>query len=183
MDPALYKVTGKSVFVTGIAVLLSWILHEFAHWTAGTLLGYEMGMSLNKTFSLSGGFKNNGDYQLISAAGPAFTILEAFVVYWLIRYRKLVVLYPFLLTCFYMRFFAAVISIRRPNDEAKISAYFSLGTFTLPIIVTAILLLLVYKTSRNNNLSLRFNMLTLGLIIFFSSIIILSDQFLHVRLL
>jgi hypothetical protein len=177
------KITGKYILVTMLAVLFSWVLHEFAHWTAGNLLGYNMGMSLNKTFPVNGVFNSDEDYQLISAAGPAITLLQALLVFFLMKKEKTNRLYPFLFTCFYMRLFATVISFRHLNDEARISNSLVIGTFTLPIIVTAILLLLLYKTSVNKNFTLRFNLFTLGLIILFSSIIILADQFLTIRLL
>jgi hypothetical protein len=82
-----------------------------------------------------------------------------------------------------MRLFATVISFRHLNDEARISNSLAVGTFTLPISVTAVLLFLVYKTSVNHKFTFRFNLITLGLVIFFSSVIIMADQFLHIRLL
>jgi hypothetical protein len=177
------RITGKYILVTGLAVLFSWLLHEFAHWTTGNMLGYKMAMSLNKTTPLSGFFKSDKHYQLISAAGPAITLVQAFLVFFLMKKQKTTLLYPFLFSCFYMRLFATVISFRHLNDEARISNSLTVGTFTLPIIVTAALLFLVYKTSINNKFTFRFNLITLGLIIFFSSVIIMADQFLHIRLL
>jgi len=178
-----HKITDKYILVTGIAVLVSWLLHEFAHWTIGNILGYKMTMSLNKTFPVNGAFNSDADYQLISAAGPAITLLQAFLIFLLMKKQGPILLYPFLLTCFYMRLFATVISFRRPNDEARISNSLNIGNFTLPLIVTAVLFFLVYKTSVANKLTTQFNLLTLGLIIFFSSVIILADQFLHIRIL
>jgi hypothetical protein len=177
------KITGKYILVTALAVLFSWMLHEFAHWTAGSLLDYNMGMSLNKTFPVNGVFNSDEDYQLVSAAGPAITLLQALLVFVLMKKEKTNLLYPFLFTCFYMRLFATVISFRHLNDEARISHSLAIGTFTLPIIITTVLLFLVYKTSITKKFTLRFNLFTLGLVIFFSSVIILADQFLAIRLL
>lgn len=177
------KISGKYIIVTAVAVLTSWVLHEFAHWLTGVGMGYDMVMSLNQTFPVNGGLNSNKDYQLLSAGGPTFTILQALVIFLMMKKRNNIFLYPFLLVCFYMRFFAAVISFRNPNDEARISMYMNIGKFTLPVIVSLLLFFLVYKTSQSYKLSLRFNLLTLGLIIFFSSLIIMADQFLHIRLL
>ncbi|MEI9809245.1 MAG: hypothetical protein WDO16_16040 [Bacteroidota bacterium] len=66
-------ISSKYVLVTCIAVVLSWVLHEFAHWVAGTLLGYEMGMTFNKAFPANG-YTTDWHYQVISAAGPGFYI-------------------------------------------------------------------------------------------------------------
>lgn len=176
-------INSKYILITGIAVLASWILHEFAHWTTGELLGYEMGMTFNKTFPVGGKYNSDWHYQLTSAAGPAFTLAEAFVVFLIMRQKKIISLYPFLFTCFYMRLFAAVITIRNPNDEARISKSIGLGTYTLPIIMVTILSFLVYKISVTYNFSWKFNFISLGLVVLFSSIIILTDQFYHLRLL
>ena len=182
-SPTNNTVTSKYILITAVAVAASWVLHELAHWTAGTLLGYEMGMTLNNAFLVSGKFSSDWHYQLVSAAGPVFTLLEAVVVFFIMRRKKIVSLYPFLFTCFYMRLFAAVITIRNPNDEARVSESLGLGTFVLPVIVTAILFFLLYKTSVRYKFSTRFNVINPGLIILFSSVIILADQFFHIRLL
>ena len=173
----------KYILVTFFAVVASWILHELAHWAMGTMLDYEMSMTLNKTFPTAGKFNSDKHYQLVSAAGPLFTLIEATAVFFLLQRKKLILLYPFLFTCFYMRLFAAIISIRNPNDEARISRSIGLGTFTLPVIMVAILFLLIYITSLKNKLTLKFNFANLGMVILFSSIIILADQFWKIRLL
>ncbi|MEO5564428.1 MAG: hypothetical protein ABIR18_13360, partial [Chitinophagaceae bacterium] len=131
----------------------------------------------------TGQYNSDSDYQVISAAGPAITLIEAIIVFSIMRRRKEILLYPFLFTCFYMRFFATGISFLNPNDEARISKSLGIGMFTLPIIMTVVLFYLVYKVSQQYSLSTRFNSITLALVIFFTSIIILSDQFFHIQLL
>lgn len=174
--------TGISyVLITALAVLLTWELHELAHWTVGTGLGYNMVMTLNTGYSLES--VTEVHYQLISAVGPIVTLLQAILIFLVMRRRNVRALYPFLFSCFYCRLFAAVISFLKLNDEARISKYLGIGTFTLPLIVSAILFFLVYRTSRRYGFSLKFNVINLGLVIFFSSVIILSDQFFHIRLL
>lgn len=176
-------INAKYVLVFAVAVLLSWTLHELAHWVAGEYLEYDMGMTLNKTFPLGGQYTSERHYQLISAAGPVFTVCEAIFVFILLMQRRLLLLYPFLFTCFYMRLFAAIISFRNPNDEARISTALGIGKFTLPIIVTAVLFILLYKVTKQYRLSTKFILLNLGLTILFSTVIILSDMFFKVRLL
>jgi len=171
------------ILITLVAVAVSWVLHEWAHWATGTLLGYEMGMTFNKTFPVSGEYNSEWHSQIVSAAGPVFTLFEALVVFFILQKKKIVALYPFLFTCFYMRSLAALMSILNPNDEARISGSAGLGVYTLPVIMVAILSFLVYKTSSKYQFSRKFNLLTLVLVIFFSSIIILTDQFFQVRLL
>ena len=167
--------------ITGVAVLLTWELHEFAHWVAGTLLGYNMIMTLNTGYSLEGAYESH--YQIISAAGPIITLLQAVIVFLIMRYRNIIWLYPFLFTCFYCRLFASLMSFINLNDEARISNYLGIGTFTLPVIISVILFYLVYLTSRQYGFSKKFNVINLALVILYSSLIILADQFFHIRLL
>ena len=82
-----------------------------------------------------------------------------------------------------MRLFATIISFRNPNDEARISTAIGIGKFTLPIIMTCILFLLLYKISIKYRFDTKFNLANLGLIILFSSLIILTDMYFNVRLL
>jgi hypothetical protein len=176
-----YRLTTTYVLVTALAVLFTWEIHEFAHWLAGNLLGYNMAMTLNKGYSLQS--VKLSDAQIISGAGPAITLVEGVLIFWLMQRRRNGLLYPFLLSCFYSRLMASVVSLRNLNDEARISKYLGIGTFTLPLVVSAFLFLLVYKTSGQYAFDKKFNAITLALVIAFSSIIILSDQFLHIRLL
>ncbi len=44
------KIDFNYVLITALAVLLSWISHELAHWLMGESLGYNIGMSFNKIF-------------------------------------------------------------------------------------------------------------------------------------
>ena len=177
------KFTYKYVFIFGIAVVSSWILHELAHWAVGQYLGYEMRITLNATYPLNGKYSRDLDYQLISAGGVIFTLFEATLVFVLMTFRNRIFLYPFLFTCFYMRLLATIISFLNPNDEARISDALRLGKFTLPLIVTGFLFILVYRISKLYKLNMKFNLGNLGLVIIFSSAIILIDMFFKIRLL
>lgn len=169
-------------FVTALAVLLSWLIHEGAHWGMGQLLGYKMHMTLN-TASPTQAFTSLTHENLVSAAGPIVTLLQAVVVFILLRLRWLKKLYPFLVVCLYMRLLAAGISFLNPNDEARISASLGIGTFTLPLLVSTVLFLLVYSISRQYRLSKKFNIGTVLLIMLFASILVLADQFFSIPIL
>ena len=177
------KIDKEYVAVFAIALFLSWILHELAHWTVGEYLGNKMVMTLNSGYPLSGQYSQDWHYQIVSAAGPVFTLGEALLVFVLMMQRKRILLYPFIFICFYMRFFATIISFRNPNDEARISTALGIGKFTLPIIMSCILFALVYKVSKAYRLDTKFNLANLGLTILFSSVIILTDMYFKIRLL
>ena len=177
------KIDKIYITVFAIAIFFSWTFHELAHWAVGEYFGYKMVMTLNSSYPICGHFSSDVHYQIISAAGPVFTLFEAILFYALLKHKNRVILYPFLFTCFYMRLFATIISFRNPNDEARISSAIGIGKFTLPLIMTGILFIFIYKTTKDYKFDLKFNLANLGLTILFSSIIILVDMYLKIRLL
>jgi len=138
------------VFITFLAVVATWEIHEFAHWLAGRILGYQMAMTLNKSYSLQG--TTAAHAQIISGAGPLVTLGEAVLVFILMDRSNRRLLYPFLFTCFYCRLLAALISFRNLNDEARISKFLRIGTFTLPLLMTAALFFCCKKFPGNTTL-------------------------------
>ena len=175
------QVNLRYVLITVVAVFVTWEVHELAHWFTGKAFGYPMAMTLNTAYSLNG--TTPRDAQVISAAGPLMTILQAVLLFMLMRGRERAFLYPFLLTCLYCRLLAALVSIINPNDEARISTYLGIGKFTLPVAVSALLFVVVFKISRSYRFSSRFNFINVLLILFLTSAIILCDQFFHLRLI
>lgn len=173
----------KYLFIFAIAVFLSWMLHEFAHWIVGECLGYKMIMTLNSGYPANRYYSKDLHYQIISAAGPIFTLCEAILIFILMTRQRIILLYPFLFTCFYMRLFATVISFRKPNDEARISSAIGIGKFTLPLIITIVLFALIYKISKIYKFDSQFNLANFGLTLLFTSIIILADMYFKVRIL
>ncbi|MDB5790937.1 MAG: hypothetical protein JWQ80_961 [Massilia sp.] len=52
-----------------------------------------------------------------------------------------------------MRLAAGLVSVLHPNDEARLSLYFGLGKWTLPVLVAAGLILLALKGSKRLGLT------------------------------
>ena len=176
------KIDKKYIGVFIFAVLFSWIFHELAHLAAGKFLDYDMKMTLNSAYPGEGKYLCDFHYHIISAAGPLFTLCEAILVFILMYWRKRVLLYPFLFTCFYMRLLAMIISFLNPNDEARISTAMGIGKFTLPIIVSGILFYMVYKITSRYTFTKKFNLVNLALAVLFTSAIILADKFFHITI-
>jgi hypothetical protein len=177
------KVNGQYVLATFGAVLFTWELHEFFHWLAGELLGNPMAMTLNTCYPLSGNYLASWHEHVVSAAGPLITLVQAGVVFLMLKRNKTLLLFPLLLTCLYSRAMAGVMNIINPNDEGRLSLALGVDVFFLSVIVTGILFFLVYKTVKANGISTRLIVVTVLWIMLFSSILILSDQFFHIRLL
>lgn len=160
-----------------LVVCFSWGIHELAHWLAATALGYEAVMTLNTVYLKSGEYKQDWHWILVSGIGPLITILQALVVYWWLRQKGWNAnLYPFLLLTLYTRLLAGFMNLFNLNDEGRISHFLGIGDFTLSIIVSAFLGVLVYKVSKQHRPGWRYQLLTLILIMIFSSVLILGDQ-------
>lgn len=168
--------TFKFVIYSLLAVVFTIMIHEFTHWTMGELLGYKMRMTLNTVFPIAGKYNKDWHYPLISAVGPLITLLQAIIFYLIIKRYSNRNLYLFLFTCFYLELLSGIMTFRNPNDLGRISSYFNMGLFTLPIIFIAIHFLLVYKTSKRENYEFKFNLVTFLLVLLFSSLWIGINQ-------
>lgn len=178
------KIRFRYSLVILVAVLATWVVHEFAHWLTGELLGYETIMRLNGTSAIEPQNPSAWHKIIISASGPVVTLLQGSAVFiYLISRKWNKYLYPFLFIAFYMRALAGLMNFINLNDEGRISAFLKIGTFTLPIIISGLLFLMVYAVSEKHNLNRQFHLNTTIMVMVWSSILILSDQFLGIRIL
>ncbi len=178
------KITLSYVLVILITVIFTWVGHEFAHWLTAKLLGYESIMTMNGTFYNDGENPTNLHKIWVSAAGPILTILQGSIVFYYLNnqgWSKHV--YPLLFTAFYMRFLAGLMNFISLNDEGRISAFLGIGNFTLSILVSGFLFFLVFKISKKNRLNWKFHLATYLIVMVISSILILADMQLGIRLL
>ena len=136
------------VFIAGF---ITFALHEGGHWLAAVLLGHEAYFGLNSAGAR--GTVSTVDHMIISAAGPAVTVIQALVALWLVQARASAAAWVFLFWAAFMRFMATVISLFNPNDEARISEWLGWGMWTLPAIVTAGLFVLLAVGSRRLKVS------------------------------
>ena len=149
--PAAFPATFYLVLLlTGIA---SFLVHEFAHWLTGWMLGYEMVATLNSVTPL--GSVTPRDLALIAGAGPLLTVGQGLLGFWLVGKSRSHLGFALLYIAFFMRLVAAGVSVFNPNDEAKLGQLLGLGTWTLPVLVVGGLLALVVVASRRLQLKLR----------------------------
>lgn len=177
------KISFTYVLVTLAAVIVTWLIHEFAHWSTGELLGNEMVMTLNTSYPKAGRYLKDWHATIISAAGPIITLIQAIIFYFLLRKDGDKLLFPFLLTCLYMRSIAGMMNFINLNDEGRISRDLGLGSFTLPVVIFGILFYLVYSISTAKKFGTKLITITTLLIMLFSSILILSNQSLKIIVL
>lgn len=178
------KITIKYIIIGILVVLFTWVLHEFAHWLTYTSFGYDYMMTLNKVSYLKGNKPSNSHQIIAGAAGPIITIIQALLAFLFLKFKNWKKnIYLFLFTAFYMRFLAGILNFINPNDEGAISIHFGIGLYTISIIVSGLLFYMVYKTSRKHKLKWKFQFWTTIIVMFVSSIIILSDQFIGIRII
>ena len=178
------KITVKYIGAGILAVILTWTIHEFAHWLTSELLGYETAMYLNGTSALDNQNVTDLHWNIISAAGPIVTLVQGLVFFLLLKNRRWnKLMYIFLFTVFYMRLLAGLMNFINPNDEGRISNYLGLGTFTLPIIVSGILFFLVHRVSKKYRVDWKLQLATTLVVMVASSVLILADQFFKIRIL
>jgi hypothetical protein len=118
---------------------ISYLFHEFGHWSIGELLGNDMAYSLNWVWP------EHGLY--VSIGGPAFSILQAFIALIIIEKFRTLYAYPFLFFPFFSRFFSLAFGGFSKQDEAHISASLGIATYTVAILVLLILILMVWRGS------------------------------------
>jgi len=178
------RINGKYILAGIVAVIFTWIIHEFTHWFTSELFGYETIMRLNGTSPVEGENPTELQMAIISISAPIVTILQALVVFIILKTRNWnKYLYPFLFTAFYMRFLAGLMNFINVNDEGRVSQYLEIGTFTLSIIVSGLLFYMVFKISKKYSLNWKFQLGTYLIILIVSSILILADQFYGIRIL
>jgi hypothetical protein len=138
---------GPFVLVLAAAAVSTALLHELGHWLAGTWLGNEMVMSLNAARPVAG-YGADWHAWVVTAAGPAVTLLQAVLVWLLSRRGGPPWLFAFLLTPLVYRTMAMAMNALNPNDEGRLSLELGLGLYTLPALVCAFLLWLVVDECR-----------------------------------
>jgi hypothetical protein len=173
----------RYIVISMFAVLFTFIFHELAHWITGEGLGYSMGMSLNSAYPVSGKMADPFHEHIVSAAGPAFTILQALLCYILLLKGRSLYLYPFLFIPLYIRFLAGIMNLFMLNDEGRISAALGIGTYTLSILACLLIGLMIYHVTKKRELSKRFQLHNFFLAMVFTSILILANQYFDIKLI
>jgi hypothetical protein len=136
---------------------ISYIFHEFGHWSIGELLGNDMVYSLNYVWPRSGKYIDPVHGLYVSLGGPAFTVLLALGFLLIIEKFKTIYAFPVVFFQMFLRFFSLVFGVFSEQDEARISVILDLGKYTIAIVVVLILLSMVWRASYILNINLKKN--------------------------
>ncbi|MEM7205964.1 MAG: hypothetical protein AAF628_37260 [Planctomycetota bacterium] len=140
-----------------VAAVVTWGVHEFAHFQAGRWLGYEMWVSMNQAGLVKGDYTSDGHRMLVAMAGPFVTYLQAAAALWWILVRRSYAAYPFLFLAFFTRAVAFAVGMAKPNDEARTSLDLGWPVWVLPSIAVGCLLVLTIIGSRTLRVGWRTN--------------------------
>ena len=170
-----WHLAGSFIF----AAILTWGIHESAHWLMGSMLGYDMWITFNQVGLVQGEYKSDFHQMLVSMAGPIVTWLQAIGALLLIHRNGNLWIYSFLFLAFWMRAMAMGISfLTNPNDEASVSLLLGLPMWVVPAVSVTFLLVLTYQGSRLLNVGWKGNVVAYLMASLMSAIIVFSDQFL-----
>jgi hypothetical protein len=127
---------------------ITYLFHEFGHWTLGELLGNDMTLSLNNSSPQNGHFIDDSDALWSAIGGPVFTILQGLIFLLLTWLTKSI--YTFSITFFavFSRFFSIVFGGISLQDEARIADMLDWNKYLIAAIVLTILFVILWKSNR-----------------------------------
>lgn len=177
------KITPSYIFIIFLSVLLSCFFHEFAHWLMGEYLGNEMTMSMNTVKTVAGYYEEEWHRNIITSAGPIFTVLQAIFFFFILDKNRNILFYPIFFFPLVYRFFAGLANIFEANDEGRLGLHFGIGLYTLSILVTGFLLLLVILISRKHKIGFSFNLINFLFCSVFLLAVVFADQYFKIQLI
>ncbi len=134
---------------------ITYLFHEFGHWTFGELSGNDMIMSLNNSTPKNGQFINKSDALCSAIGGPFFTILQGFIFLVLTWLTKSIYAYSVTFFAVFSRFFTIVFGDINLQDEARIAAMLDWNKYMVAAIVLTILFLILWRSSRIMKLNMK----------------------------
>jgi hypothetical protein len=136
-----------------IMVGFTFAIHEAAHGFAGQALGYKTYVRVNSSGLEDGQVATDTHEQLMTAAGPAVTILQGALGLALALVFSWRGAFAIVFSALMMRILAAVASLRMPNDEARLGLSWDVGFWTVHAAVILVLLVMTYWTARRLHLT------------------------------
>lgn len=127
---------------------LTYLFHEFGHWTFGELLGNDMTLSLNNSAPKSGQFISESDALWSAIGGPVFTILQGLIFLLITWKTKSSIAYSIAFFAIFSRFFSIVFGGINLQDEARIESMLGINKYLIATAVLTILLLILWKCTQ-----------------------------------
>jgi len=149
------QITWK-VIVSFIPIaFITYLFHEFGHWTFGELLGNDMTLSLNNSTPKSGQFINESHVLWSAIGGPVFTIIQGLLFLLIVKITNSIYAYSIAFFAFFSRFFSIVFGEINLQDEARIASILDVNKYLIAVIVLMMLFLILWRCNRIMNLKLK----------------------------
>ena len=127
---------------------LTYLFHEFGHWTFGELFGNDMRIGLNNVTPKSGYFIKESHALWSAIGGPLFTIIQALVFLFITWKTKSIYAYSVVFFAIFSRFFSIVFGGITLQDEARIASIMGTNKYIIAAIVLTILILILWRCNR-----------------------------------
>jgi len=134
---------------------ITFLFHEFGHWSFGEPLGTEMTMSLNNSAPKNGNFISESHALWSAIGGPFFTIIQALIFLLITMIFKSIYTYSIVFFAVFSRFFSIVFGGINLQDEAKIAVMLDLNKYFISAIVLTILFLILLRCNRIMKLNVK----------------------------
>ncbi len=175
------------VLSCAIAVVLTFMAHESAHWLAGTLLGNRMFLHGNGAGPISRAYLQQWHSTVVDIAGPLFTLAQALAVGLWMRHRygpdsgarTVLWWFPLLLSALMLRLIAGGLNLMQPQDELRVATDLGWPSYTVVLLICAALAAVTWLTARRYQLSARFTLIGACLVSALLTLWVLGDNWIR----
>jgi hypothetical protein len=144
------------VFIAFIPIaFITYLFHEFGHWTFGELSGNDMLIGLNNCTPQIGSFIKDSDALWSAIGGPLFTIIQGIIFLLLTWLTKSVYAYSTAFFAVFSRFFSIIFGGLNLQDEGGISRLLDVNKYLVAAIVLIILSLILVRCSKIMKLEIK----------------------------
>jgi hypothetical protein len=134
---------------------ITYLFHEFGHWTFGELFGNDMTISLNNSTPRNGHFIDDSDALWSAIGGPVFTILQGLIFLLFTWLTKSIYAYSFAFFAVFSRFFSIVFGGINLQDEARIASMMDTNKYLIAAFVLTTLFLILWRCNRIMKLNMK----------------------------
>ncbi|NRA29464.1 MAG: hypothetical protein HRU11_04305 [Parvularculaceae bacterium] len=162
---------------TVVATILSFLIHELGHYTAGVILGFDMWFNLNSAGNYNEIPPNEFQQTIITMAGPVVTVIQGFIAAALVRSRQSLWLFSFVAATFWQRTFAFATTMAiSPNDEGRIALMYDLPLWAIHSVTSGLLLVILVWASMKARAGLLTQLVTWFAVTVGVTIVVLGTQ-------
>lgn len=149
------QITWKVIIAFIPIAFITYLFHEFGHWTFGELLGNDMVLSLNNSAPQSGYFINESHVLWSAIGGPIFTIIQGLIFLLIVKITHSIYAYSIAFFAVFSRFFSIVFGAINLQDEARIASILDVNKYLVAMTVLTILFLILWRCNKIMNLKLK----------------------------